>query len=368
VAHVVIALEIGGLEIVVATLAEQASSRFRPHVICLEGLGPLASRLRNAKVPVECIGQSDTSLARSVITLRRRLKELAPHVVHTHNDKAHIRGALATIGWRRAPPLVHTRHGPSRVTSWAAVLAHRIAVRRSAFIVSVSKDANEIARRDKAPPDRLRVIHNGVDVGRCSSSYHQPADRPHAVAVGRLAPVKDLSTMLRAARIICDVQPDFRLDIVGEGPSCSALHSLRAELGLQRHVIFHGVTEDVTRFLKGPTLFLQSSRSEGISLTLLEAMAAGLPVVATRVGGTPEVVEHGVTGMLTAPGDPEGFADAVLSVMNDGRLAFSMSRAARARAERYFDRRQMTSAYEGLYEEILSNCRNTVGDSADAHA
>ena len=353
VVHLVIALEIGGLEMVVANLAARIRRRFQLHVICLEGLGPVASRLAHAGVPVECLGHRETSVVRSVIELRRRLRELQPDVVHTHNEKAHIRGALATCGWGDGPALVHTRHGRSRVTGWAARVANRLAVRRSRCIVGVSEDAGAIARLEGAHGDRVRVIPNGVEIEPHDRPTTQPAGRLRAVAVARLTPVKDFSTMLRAVRIVADAQPDFLLDIVGDGPSRPGLEALSRELGLQRHVTFHGAAAEPRRYLLPATLFVQSSLSEGISLTLLEAMAAGLPVVATEVGGTPEVVEHGVTGLLVAPADPEGLAAAMLTLLRDRERVQSMARAARQRVQRYFDLRQMTASYEALYRERI---------------
>jgi glycosyltransferase involved in cell wall biosynthesis len=354
VVHLVIALDIGGLEMVVASLARQIRGRFQLHVICLEGLGPVALRFQHAGVPVECIGHAETSVARSVIRLRRRLKTLRPDVIHTHNEKAHIRGALATLGWLRGPALVHTRHGRSRVTGWAARLANRLAIWRSGYIVGVSEDASTIARAEGAQPERIRVIRNGIEIDCDSTSMNDAYAPMRAVAVGRLTPVKDVGTLLRAARTVADTHPEFRLDIVGDGPSRPSLEALRRELNLERHVTFHGAAHDVRAFLKGASLFVQSSISEGLSLTLLEAMAAGLPIVATRVGGTPEAVEHGVTGLLVDPHDPDGLAHAMLTVLRDRVLAVSIGRSARARAERSFSVRQMTASYEALYEEALS--------------
>jgi glycosyltransferase involved in cell wall biosynthesis len=349
--HLVIGLEIGGLEMVVANLARQIRRRFQLHVICLEGLGPVAGQIAYAGVPVECMGHRNTSVARSVLELRRRLKALRPDVVHTHNEKAHIRGALAMVGWSGGPALVHTRHGRSRVMGWAAGLANRIAVWRSTFIVSVSQDASAITRLEGASAASVRVIRNGVDIDPIEESPDRRRPR-RAVAVARLTPVKDVSTLLRAARLVADVHADFHLDILGEGPSRPGLEALRRTLQLERHVTFHGAAADVRGHLAAASLFVQSSLSEGISLALLEAMAAGLPVVATDVGGTPEVVEHRVTGMLVTPSDPDGLATAMLTVLGDRELARTMGRSARTRAETSFSVRQMAASYEALYQEV----------------
>jgi glycosyltransferase involved in cell wall biosynthesis len=354
VVHLVIALDIGGLEMVVASLAKQIRRRFQLHVICLEGLGPVALQFQHAGVPIECIGHAETSIARSVIRLRRRLKALRPDVIHTHNEKAHIRGALATLVWLRCPALVHTRHGRSQVSGWLARLANRLAIWRSGYIVSVSQDASTVARAEGAQPERIRVIRNGVDIGDDGAAIADAHGPMRAVAVGRLTPVKDVGTLLRAARMVADVHRDFHLDVVGDGPSRPSLEALRRELNLEPHVTFQGAAHDVRSFLTGAALFVQSSISEGLSLTLLEAMASGLPIVATRVGGTPEAVEHGVTGILVPPQDPDALANAMLTVLNDRALARWMGGLARARAERLFSAQQMTASYEALYEQALA--------------
>jgi glycosyltransferase involved in cell wall biosynthesis len=355
VVHLVTALEIGGLEVVVANLVRHASPRFHQHVICLEGLGPIASRIESRDVKIEVIGDPGTQVWRSVRELRRRLKELRPDVLHTHNEKAHIRGALALLGWRGAPKLVHTRHGRSRVTGRRAQMANRLALKRSAFLVSVSDDANLIALAEGARYERARVIQNGVDVQAFDASgYEERAGRMRAVMVCRLSPVKDVATMIRATRIIVNSHPDFHLDIVGDGPARQSLQTLQRVLGLERHVTFHGAQEDVRPYLQQATVFVQSSLSEGISLTLLEAMAAGLPVVATDVGGTAEVVQKGTTGVLVEPENVDALAAAVIRLLTDRAQLVSMSRAARERAERCFDVRQMAAAYEALYADGAS--------------
>src|SRR4029450_13251942 len=158
---------------------------------------------------------------------------------------------------------------------------------------------------------------------------------------------------LRAARIVADADPSFLLDVVGDGPSRPELEDLRRQLRLEPHVTFHGTRNDVRRVLSEAKLFVQSSLSEGISLTLLEAMDAGVPIAATPVGATPEVVEHGVTGLLVAAAQPQRLAAAMLTILKDRRLAQRMSQQARARATQHFDLTQMTASYEALYEEAL---------------
>lgn len=352
VVHVVISFAIGGLEVLVADLARRAR-RVRAHIICLESLGPLATRLEGSGATVECIGTPTTSVLESARTLRRRLAQIDPDVVHTHNEKPHIHAALATLGWRR-PPIVHTRHGRGQVETTMSWFANRLAVRRSRFLVCVSADAVEVARSEGARASQLRVLLNAIDVRSYdASTFEAHAGEWNAVTVARLAPVKDLDTMLRAARIVRDAVPSFHLHIVGDGDSRPHLEQLARELRLDDTVTFHGASNNPRPHLARASLFMQSSTSEGISLTLLEAMAAGLPIVATDVGGNGEVVDVGKTGYLVPAQDPTALADATLRVLGNPREAVAMSRAARMRAERLFDLDRMVDEYESLYEEAI---------------
>lgn len=350
--HVVISFAIGGLEVLVADLVRRAR-HVRTHVICLESLGPLASKLEGSGTTVECIGTATTPVLESARALRRRLSQIAPDVVHTHNEKPHIHAALATLGWRR-PPIVHTRHGRGQVETALSWVVNRLAVRRSRFLVCVSANAVEVARSEGASASQLRVLLNAIDVRSYdAANFEARAGEWSAVTVARLAPVKDIDTMLRAARIVRDANPHFRLHIVGDGESRPHLEQVARELGLEDTVTFHGASNNPRPYLASASLFMQSSISEGISLTLLEAMAAGLPIVATKVGGNHEVVDEGKTGYLVPAQDPQALADAAIRVLSSPRDAAAMSRAARTRAERLFDLDRMVGEYESLYEEAI---------------
>jgi glycosyltransferase involved in cell wall biosynthesis len=148
--------------------------------------------------------------------------------------------------------------------------------------------------------------------------------------------------------------PDFRLRIVGDGPERARLESLMTELNLRTHVELLGERHDVPALLAESGFFVSSSLSEGVSLTLLEAMAVGLPVVTTTVGGNPEVVLEGDTGRLTPPGDPAALARAIVELCNERDLWHAMGTLGRRRVEQNFEIRQMIRNYESLYEELLS--------------
>ena len=214
----------------------------------------------------------------------------------------------------------------------------------------ISDDSSRTALQGGLPPRLVQTIHNGIDLERFSPAGPAP-DGP-AVIVARLAPEKDVATLLRAAAVARSAQPDFRLEIAGDGPCRTELERLAAELGLADGVRFLGPVRDVPALLRRARLFVLSSLTEGISLTLLEAMASALPVVATRVGGNGEVVTEGETGLLIPAGDPAALAEGMLALWNDPGRRVEMGRAARRRVEEEFDVRRMVARYENLYEQL----------------
>jgi glycosyltransferase involved in cell wall biosynthesis len=236
------------------------------------------------------------------------------------------------------------------------VLANRLAAWLSGKIVAVSNDAADVALTiEKIPACKIEVIHNGIDL-----TNFPLADRPRhegprrAVHVARISYAsKDQRTLLSAVRIVADRQPDFVLDIVGDGPDRADLEGMCDELHLRSHVNFIGFRDDVYQFLSRAEFFVLSSVTEGISITLLEAAASGLPIVATNVGGNSEVTVHGETGLLVPPRSPEALAAAMLEMLSDPTRARQMGQAGRRRVEQHFDLRHSVARYEELYRSLL---------------
>jgi glycosyltransferase involved in cell wall biosynthesis len=355
VVHLVSSLNVGGQEMVILSLVSAMDrARFRSRVICLHDRGPLAPRVEAMGIPVEVIGGEGVGMIATARRLARRLRELRPDVLHTHNPSPHQVGALA----RRLAPvpvLIHTKHGRNVFRRPFEQWAERVAGRWSDLVVPVSRDAAEVARDDdRVPAGRIRVIHNGVTLGAAPTRPRAGATGTRAVHVARLNRIKDQGTLLAAARLVADQRPDFRLDIVGDGPLGDALRAQAAALGLTDMVTFHGMQADVQPFLAAADLFVLSSVSEGIAITLLEAMGAGLPVVATDVGGNREVVVPGVTGTLVPPRDPAAMADAIVAMLDDPAGAAALGRAGRARVEDEFNLARTVAAYESAYLELLA--------------
>jgi glycosyltransferase involved in cell wall biosynthesis len=349
--HCIYSVAIGGQEMVVLSLVQGMDrSRFTPRVLCFQGGGALAARFLAAGNPwmywMSSPGDSPFGFGDETLLGHHR-----PAILHTHNPTPHQYGALAAA-WSRVPILVHTKHGRNQLLSAKGRLLERIAGQLSDVVVPVSADAAEVARTvERIPPSRLRVIRNGIAL---------PAPRTalpvgtRAVHIARLNAVKDQPTLLRAARLLVDRDPTFRLDLVGDGEERTALEALVAELQLGDHVRFCGFTDDVQLALDRANLFVLSSLSEGIALTLLEAMAACCPS-SRPMSVAIAVVVHGETGYLVLLRDLAPFADA-MARSADPVAAEAMGRAGWARVEREFSLDRTLHDYAALYDGCATAC------------
>jgi sugar transferase (PEP-CTERM/EpsH1 system associated) len=360
VVHVVSTLNIGGLEKVVLDLTRLATrDRFDVSVVCLGEPGVLAPEFAEAGVEVHSLGACSGSRFSSLRRLRRYLIEKRPQVVHTHNPAPHRVGGIAA---RLAgiPVLVHTKHGRNYPEQWRWRLASRMYSMLSHKVVAVSADAADVACRiEGIPKSKVDVILNGVDLdGYPFNPTRDRTSQRRAIHVARLIyPTKDQVTLLRAVRIVANEEPEFVLDIVGDGPSRELLVNLGDELKLGGHVRFLGFRSDVADLMASAEYFVLSSKKEGISLTLLEAMACGLATVATSVGGNPEVVADGETGLLVPPESPEALAKAMLALLRNPAAADRMGVAGRARVAERFDLKGTLAKYEDLYVRLLHERR-----------
>ncbi len=318
---------------------------------------------------IEAIGRPVHRIDSSLLSKFTLVRELAAFfrsgkydVVHTHNAFPHL---YATIGARMAgiPTVVHTRHGRRFGQTWKERFHYSIGGKLCDRVVAVSDDTAALCK-ERGSFDHRKVtrIWNGVDLSRFNHRRVNHND-PVAITVARLSPEKDIATMLRATAIVVKHQPMFRLIIVGDGPERANLHGLANRLGISESVDFLGERNDVPELLSKAAFFVCSSRTEGVSLTLLEAMATELPVVATDVGGNPEVVIDGETGLLVPANDPETLAESMFSLLETPASWDPFGFAGRERVQEHFCIRSMVSQYEELYSELLAHNMHTVSVS-----
>tara|TARA_R110002072_G_scaffold155657_2_gene306086 strand:- start:141523 stop:142695 length:1173 start_codon:yes stop_codon:yes gene_type:complete len=353
VCHVSMCLQTGGLERLLVEFGQNRDGElFETSFVALEGMGIPADELRGQGHHVECVAEAATGKLARLRRLTRIFRDGQFDVVHTHNTLAHFYGAFAAR-LAGVPVVLNTQHGRGCGKSWKARLQFRMANRLTDRVVGVSEDAAELCRRDDVrSADRTIAMWNGVDPGRFE--YRGPSTQPVAISVARLSPEKDFPTLLRATWILIKDRPDFRLKIVGDGAERQKLEQLAEELNLTGHVEFLGERSDVSQLLPQAGFFVSSSKTEGISLTVLEAMAVGLPVVTTRVGGNPEIVVEGKTGRLVSPQSPEELALAMRDLLKDQEGWPVYGELARQRIEQHFNVRNMVRQYEDLYRELLA--------------
>ncbi|MFO1094106.1 MAG: GT4 family glycosyltransferase PelF, partial [Planctomycetaceae bacterium] len=313
--------------------------------------GPPAAEIAALGWPVHALDLSRIGKRAALKQLRQLLIEHDVRVVHTHNTYAHFYGALAAA-LTRTPILINTQHGRGCGAGWKARAQFVIANRAANAVVGVSADATQLCQQqDRLSSKKMRTIWNGIDTSRFE--YAGPRPAPIAVAVGRLSPEKDFATLLRAVALVVTDVPDLQVRIIGDGRERRPLEELSRSLGLENRVQFLGERSDVHALLRDVGFYVSSSKTEGISLTLLEAMAVGLPVLATRVGGNVEVIEEGVTGRLVPSENPRALADGLIAMCRDQADWAAMGHIGRARIERDFDVTRMIRDYEHLYSEFL---------------
>jgi glycosyltransferase involved in cell wall biosynthesis len=344
---VTLGLDVGGQEKLLVEFARHADRRrFDLHFISLSTRGVLAADLEACGWPVAAL-EAPAGLRPGIIyQLARLFRQLRIDIVHTHDDRPNIYGVPAVYlsGVRR---VIHTRHSQGIGLSKRQAFLVRLAALGNDHFVCISHDSARLAIRQGISARRVRVLHNGIDLDRFACYGPDPAGP--AVLVARLAPEKDVGTLLHAAALIVRERHDFRLHIAGDGVCRPELEALAAQLGLTGYVTFLGAVRDIPTLLARARLFVLSSLTEGISLTLLEAMARGLPVVATDVGGNPEVIAEGETGLLVSPRDPGALANAMLGLWTQVDTCARMGLAGRQRVEKQFDVRRMVADYETLY-------------------
>jgi glycosyltransferase involved in cell wall biosynthesis len=369
--HVTGCLDMGGQEKLLVEFARHADrSRFALHFVTLEKRGPLAGDLEAEGWPVSALDVRAGLRPGLIVRLARLFRKGGADVVHTHNERPLIYAAPAA--WlARVRRVIHTKHGRgveiSRRQNRLANLAARLADR----YVCVSEDCTRLTIAQGMPPGRVETLRNGIDTRHYA--YSGPCAGGPAVVVARLVAEKDIGTLLHATAILVREQSTFQLKIAGDGPCMPELRRLSTELGIDRHVEFLGMVSDVAGLLATAGQYVLSSVSEGVSLTVLEAMARGLPVVATRVGGTPEVVVDRETGLLVPPSQPAALAQALAALTRDREQARRLGVAGRRRVERHFDIRHMVADYEGMYvgetqAKLTEDRHDAVDDGLDGGA
>ncbi len=373
--HVIYRLDIGGLENGVVNLINCIpAERYRHAIICLTTYSDFRLRLRRNDVPVYALNKP---LGNSPVTLIRLwwlLRKLRPDIVHTRNLgalDATVPAALAGIHVR-----IHGEHGRDVADLDGSNVA-RQRLRRffKPFVhryVALSQDLESyLQKKIGVPAEKITQLYNGVDTAIFHPAHGKREPLPIAGfasadafvfgTVGRMQSEKDQLTLARAFVALVQMVPrserQLRLVMIGDGPLRTTVVDLFKHAGLSDVTWLPGNRIDVAEIMRGLDLFVLPSLAEGISNTILEAMASGLPVVATSVGGNPELVIHGQTGVLVPPSDPNKLAHAIHDYFLNPEKGKRQGSAARMRVEQFFGLDIMVKNYTDLYDRALERDR-----------
>jgi glycosyltransferase involved in cell wall biosynthesis len=318
-----------------------------PFICCYDARGDIeADRAEGLGIPVEVILREPGIDLGYIRKLRRWLRSVRADVVHTHNSTALFYGALAGVA-AGTPVRIATEHDGVFPRSRRAAVSNRWLVASAlTHTVAVSEAVKTLwVESDGIDAERVQVIPNGVPDTRLDRTAH---DGFTIGTVGRLSTEKGADVLLRAFAELAKTRTDLRLILVGDGPARPEVEGEIAALGLRDRVELLGTRSDVPELLAGFDLFVLPSRREGLPLAILEAMAAGLPIVASKVGGIPEAISHGDQGLLVPPEDVGALAGAIDRLILEPDRRTALGRSARRRFEEHYELSKMVDRYEAL--------------------
>jgi len=358
-------MQVAGAEVLVDETIRRLGSRISPVVFCTEKVGPLGERLLADGVPVIAYGRKpglDISVSRRMgADFRARRIQ----IVHAHQYTPFFYSAIAARLSGVQPRVIFTEHGrhyPDVVSAKRRWINHLVLDRMADDVNAVCEfSARALTEKDGFRADRIHVIPNGIDApkyepvadrGALKTRLGLDPGRRYVICVARFHPVKDHRTLIAAFAQVAGQVPDVDLVLAGDGELRSAIEAQVHELGIGARVRLLGVRRDVADLLRASDVFALTSVSEAASITLLEAMGAGLPVLVTAVGGNPELVRDGADGLLFPRGDSRAGAEALLRILNDGAFARTLGSSGRARVLDTFSLDRTVETYHALYRDL----------------
>ncbi len=358
--HVVETLHTGGLERVVIDLAlQQAALGHECMVVCLFEKGSLAGELEDKNIPVSCCNKKNSLDLKAVRCLAGTIGVFHPDIVHTHNMSCNYYAALALLKDRKIR-LINTRHGIGemrRKQKWLFGMS----LFRTACLVGVCSQATTLlGKQFPFFRHRMKTIPNGIVLerhprrteqrhGQLTRSLGLPPESLLITVVARLNPVKNHRMLIEAFALTAEKLPQARLIIIGDGALRPDLEKLARDLGVDDKLLFLGDRRDVAELLAGMDLFVLPSTQEGHSISLIEACASGLPIIATNVGGNPEIVKDGVNGLLTESNNVPALADKMEKLLLDREKRERFGQNGRKWAETEGSVQAMAQRYQDIY-------------------
>jgi glycosyltransferase involved in cell wall biosynthesis len=336
--------------------------RFEPQVLVLTRTGPYWEKLASAGVPVTLLEKRFKFDPAALWRLRRWLAEFQPDVIHTWLFAANAYGRLAGRSAPQAKLVVSERCVDSWKQGWQLWLDRRL-IARTDRLVGNSQSVVEFYRKLGFPDQKLVCIPNGIDLAPPLSANRQamldelgwPEEASVMGFIGRLAQQKRVEDLIFAVETLRQTRPAVRLLLIGDGPQRSSLERFARDVGCEEHVRFLGQRTDIDRWLALMDVFCLASAFEGMSNSLMEAMAAGKPAVVSDIPPNRELVTQGETGFLVPVGDRVGYMQFLRALIEHRDLAARLGAAARARMQEHFRVEQMVERYVAVYEELMTD-------------
>lgn len=361
--YIIPSLNVGGREKVLINLIKHLDwSRFLPIVCCLREKGVLAESLLNLGIEVIAMGKKDRIEPGLCLRLASIFRKYRPQIVHVHNPGGLIYGFIAAK-LARVPVIINTEHGYNSPISASKMLVETLICNRINKTIVVSESlCNVLSTKNLAVKERYVNLYNGIDISKFNGvANKQEARRRLGFSgrdkvigiIARLEEVKDHATLLSAFKLVLAQVENTRLLIVGDGPLHTRLIDYSKQLGLNKHVFFLGQRRDIPEILSALDIFVLSSTFEGMSITILEAMAAAKPVVAAAVGGNPEIIDTETTGLLVPPRNSRLLASALIRLLQNEGEALLMGKAGRNRIEKWFRIEEVARKTERLYMSCI---------------
>ena len=362
--HVIDSLHLGGAQEVVLNLATCGSSRFRHEVATMHGHGIYWDRLQDAGVKVHSLSPHK-HLPLYLATLPALLLANRPDILHCHLIPSNI--IAKPLGALLGVPLIlnhdHT-NDPQRIDNKLLLTLDKTTNRFARHIIAVAGACRDfLIQHESISPEKITLVPNAIDLRRFSpgnadrpnsrNKFGLPIDAKVIAGVGRLNPQKNFSLFLDIAAALASRFPELRFLLAGEGPEESMLREKARALGLADRIIFAGYVADTRQVYAAADILLMPSRFEGLPMTLLEAMAMGLTVVASKLDGIAEVIEDGREGFLIESNDTHGFVDRCAALLENPTKSSELASNARAKIEARFSVERMTSAVEAIYDKFL---------------
>jgi sugar transferase (PEP-CTERM/EpsH1 system associated) len=360
IAHVIPAMNVGGREKVVIDILKQLDrTKFNIEVVCLGDKGGLYDEFESTDLPIHFFKKKAGFRPKLFIELKKHFTKHQYDIVHSHNPGSFIYTAIGAE-LARIPMIINSEHGYSYDITFRKRLFESFLMNIIDLTLTVSDDlCKKILNRPFVKQSKVKRLYNGIPVEKFLHDVQKRKEIRNFLnvgettlligTIGRLVKVKDHKTLIRSFKIVHQTFPDSKLVIVGEGTRKNELFDLSNQLGLSSEIIFTGTRDDISCILSGLDVFVLSSISEGISITLLEAMAAGLPVVATSVGGNVEIVEDHFSGLLVLPKSPQLMAKALIFMIQNVSKREKFGDTGKKTVMQKFNIKKMIENLEAIY-------------------